>query len=185
MTALPSPEKPAVVFNGDSAIYHVSNGNVIHYRRVGGIFYHVETPEGVVQALEEARSRRRRVRISYGDRESGRSWLDEYGIDGYIGNSTGPLKVPLLIYNRRTRGGPALLDHCIVKVKWTRGRVLYRHPGYHTGVFTVRLIGPCEQCAGENLCAKGFTHVVAVDGESRAHFRSARAAERYVDRMRS
>ena len=104
-------------------------------------------------------------------------------MEGTIGNSLGPLKVPILLANRRSIGGPALLDHCLVKLKRTEGTILYRHPEYHTGMFTIRAIRPEETCNGENLFAKGYTHAVDVDNHNRANFRSLPAAERYVRKM--
>jgi hypothetical protein len=176
-------ERSDVVFTASGAVYTV-HGKAITYWKVGGIYYRAEAPDVVVRALEEARSRQRRVRLYYGDRD-GRDWLEEHHVEGFIGNSMGPLKVPLLIRNRRALDGPALLDHCIVKLKWTKGGVLYQHPLYHTGVFTIRLIGPDEMCGGKNLRSLGYTHAVDVDNQNRANFRSARAAERYVQRMSS
>ena len=43
-------ESPDVIFDNDTAIYRPGNGNVINYKRVGGIFYHLETPDAVVTA---------------------------------------------------------------------------------------------------------------------------------------
>ncbi|MCE9530714.1 MAG: hypothetical protein K8T89_06255 [Planctomycetes bacterium] len=178
--------EPGLVSTEEGAIYTLSNGNVIHYRKVNGIFYHAETPRAVVRALENARSCcRRRVRLYYGDAGSGRGWLDVTGMEGSIGNSMGPLKIPILLANRRSHGGPGLLDHCIVKLKWTTGGILYQHPRYHTGTFTIREIGSEEMCGGENLRAKGYTHAVDVDNQDHANFRSVQAAERYVRRMTS
>ncbi|MCE9529698.1 MAG: hypothetical protein K8T89_00940 [Planctomycetes bacterium] len=184
MTA--TADKPGVVFTEDGAIHTLSNGNVIHYRKVNGIFYHSETPGAVVRALENARSCcRRRVRLYYGDSALGRDWLDEVGMEGSIGNSMGPLKIPILLSNRRSHGGPGLLDHCIVKLKWATGGIIYQHPRYHTGTFTIREIGSEEMCGGENFRAKGFTHAVDVDNHNHANFRSVQEAERYVRRMTS
>jgi hypothetical protein len=63
--------------------------------------------------------------------------------------------------------------------------VLYQHPRYHTSVFTIRVIEPDETCGGKNLRSQGLTHAFDVDNQNRANFRSARAAERYVQRLRS
>ncbi|MCE9534148.1 MAG: hypothetical protein K8T89_23975 [Planctomycetes bacterium] len=181
MTA--TADKPGVVFTADGAIHTLSNGNVIRYRKVKSIFYHAATPAAVVRALETARSCRRRIRLYYGDTAKGKDWLEEFGMEGTLGNSMGPLKVPILLANRRSLGGPALLDHCIVKVEWTKGGILYQHPRYHTGTFTIREIGPDETCGEGNLRAKGYTHAVDVDNQNHANFRSVREAERYVRRM--
>jgi hypothetical protein len=183
---VPAPRThPRVVFNDNGAIYRPGNGRVIRYRKVGGIYYHANAPDAVVEALEQARARRQRIRIHYGDARTGRDWLEEHDVEGRFGNSMGPLKVPLLIHNSRSHGGSALLDHCIVRIKTTgnRGRVLYKHPRYHAGSFSIREIGAADACHGENLRRKGFTHAVDVDGQNHANFRSLAAAERFVRRM--
>jgi hypothetical protein len=137
-----------------------------------------------VQALNTARLARTRIRIYYGDTETGRDWLDEHGMTGTIGNSMGPLRVPLLIPTSRSHGGPALLDQCIVKIKETRSdKVLYQHPKYHTGTFTVREIGPDETCGNQNLRQLGYTVAVDVDGQNHANFRSRKATERFVRKL--
>lgn len=55
-------------------------------------------------------------------------WNEQFDVTGYVGRSTGPIKVPLLIHNRRSLGGPAILDHCIIGVRETGkdGRLLYQ-----------------------------------------------------------
>jgi hypothetical protein len=173
----------SVEFTQAGAIYRPGNGNVIEYKRVNGIYYHVDTPDAVIRALEQARSGRQRIRIYYGDRTSGRDWLEEHHVQGYIGNSMGPLKVPLLIQSRRSLGGPALLDHCIVRVKGTTGGVLYQHPTYHTGTLTIRETGPDDNIGGQNLLGLGLTHTVLVDGQTHANFKNLAAAQRYLRRM--
>lgn len=175
--------KSSVEFTQAGAIYRPGNGNVIEYKRVGGIYYHADTLNAVVRALEQARSSRQRIRIYLGDTQSGRDWLEECHVEGYIGNSTGPLKVPLLVHSRRSLGGPALLDHHIIKIKKTTGGVLYHHPSYHTGTLTIREIGPDEAVHGEKLVTLGYSHSVDVDGRNHANFRSLTAAQRYLRRM--
>jgi hypothetical protein len=176
-------EKASVEFTETGAVYKPGNGHEIEYKKLGGVYYHVATPDAVVRALEQARSSRQRVRIYLGDTKTGRDWLEEHDVEGYIGNSTGPLKVPRLIPSRRSLGGPALLDHCIVRVKWTTGGILYQHPSYHTGTLTIRQIGPNEEIHGEKLLALGYSHAVDVDGRSHANFKSLKAAERYLRRI--
>lgn len=102
-------------------------------------YFHADTPDKVIHVLEAARHSRQRIHISYGDAESGRDWLEEYEVHGYVGRSTGKLKVPLLLPNRRSIGGGAILDHCIVRIRTSAGgRVLYQHPSYHFGAMEIR-----------------------------------------------
>ncbi len=112
----------------------LSNGRTINYRIVNGTAYHIDTAREIVDILENARQLRWRLRFHWGDVVTGLDWGDEYHVRGYVGRSMGPIKIPLLIYNRRSYGGGAILDHCIVKITTTRGgRVLYVHPSYHKG----------------------------------------------------
>lgn len=114
------------------------NGNTIKYKIRNGTAYHEETPENIVQILESARASNRstRLRFCFGDVDTGRDWGEVNDIEGYIGRSTGSIKIPLLIKTVNSSGGGALLDHCIVRIeRKERGdksyTEVYRHPLYH------------------------------------------------------
>lgn len=172
------------VNGGAEAVFKPGNGSLIRFRRHEGVFFHADTPSEVVRALDAARKARTRIRLYYGDTETGRDWLEEHDVVGTLGQSLGPLRVPLLIPTRRSDGGPALLDHCIVKIKETRsGWICYQHPKYHTGTFTIREIGPDELCGGQILRSLGYTHAVDVNNINHANFHSLAAAQRYVRKM--
>jgi hypothetical protein len=101
------------------------NGHVVQYRRMpSGTCYHAETPEKVIIVLERFRLNQRKVRLYFGDTQTGKSWLDEHDVVGSIGLSTGPIKVPLLV-TVGDIGGSALLDHCIIRIDSPR-QVLYQ-----------------------------------------------------------
>lgn len=93
--------------------------------------YHSETNPHVIGILENVRKSGVRVRLQYGDVKTGKDW-GEYE-KGTIGRSMGPTRVPLLIKTRRSLGGAAILDHCIVKISETIKpyRTLYQHSKYH------------------------------------------------------
>jgi hypothetical protein len=98
---------------------------------VNGTTYTDETPQAVVDILERYRgSRTARLAIEYGDRETGQWWS---GVEtGYVSRSTGSVKIPILVHNSRSMGGPGILDSCIVRIYLARGRqVLWEHPNYH------------------------------------------------------
>jgi hypothetical protein len=107
------------------------------YRFVNGTAYHRETPDAVIQWLETSRQRGQRIRIFYGDVETGRDWMEEYDTIGRVGRSTGDIKIPLLIQNSRSYGGGAILDHCIVRITVDKKDV-YRHPNYWQPTLEVR-----------------------------------------------
>lgn len=110
------------------------NGRKVAYKIVEGTAYHLETPDPVVSVLSDYQEGRNqtdaRLEIALGDTVTGRSW--GYPESGYIGRSTGSVKIPLLIPNSRSTGGFAILDHCIVRICTARGKLtLYQHPLYH------------------------------------------------------
>lgn len=112
------------------------------YKVVNGTSYDVRTPSEVIRVLENARLNRTRLHISYGHTDgskAGLDWLEEHDVHGYIGRSMGPIKIPLMVNNRRSLGGPGLLDHCVVRIRESAGgRVLYQHPTYHFGTMEIR-----------------------------------------------
>lgn len=96
-----------------------------------GTWFAPGTPKAVEKILEDSRRSKQRLRITYGDGESGRIWSDRAMI-GRISRSTGVLQIPLLISSRRSTGGYGLLSDCIVRIQASPGGVeLYRHPKLH------------------------------------------------------
>ena len=97
------------------------------YKEVNGTSYHSETAEKVINVLENVRMSKTRITLDYGDVKTGVSWGEVYDISGTIGRSTGTIKIPLLIHNKRSYGGGGILDHCIIGIKESRGgRILYK-----------------------------------------------------------
>lgn len=155
------------------------------YKVINGTSYDARTPEEVIRILEAARLNRTRLHISLGDTDNERGnigfdWLEEFDSYGYIGRSMGPIKVPLLIANRRSLGGGAILDHCIVRIRENAGgRVLYQHPAYHYGEIRIRRkTEPVELPDGRVL-----TVDVVRDGVLHAAFESIEKARRWVRRL--
>lgn len=107
------------------------------YKVCSGTWYHAGTPDAVIEHLEVARVMDTRIRLYYGDTETGRSWLDEWGMIGTINRSCGAVKIPLLIANSRSTGGPGLLEHCIVAIQHVADkRYVYQHPKFHIPAMT-------------------------------------------------
>jgi hypothetical protein len=92
----------------------------------------------------------------------------------------GPEKVPLLVSNRRSLGGGAILDHCIVRIRTSAGgRVLWQHPSYHHGQLQIRQkTEPVTLPDGRTL-----TVDVLRDGEIQAAFENVIQARRYIKKL--
>ena len=153
------------------------------YRVVNGTSYDPRTPEVVIRVLEAARASRTRLHISFGETsgaDAGRDWLEEFDCYGYIGRSMGPIKVPLLIANRRSRGGGALLDHCIVRIRSSAGgQVLYQHPAYRFGEMEVR----SKLTAATLPDGRLLTVDLLRDGELHASFETMLHARRWIRKL--
>ena len=155
------------------------------YKIVNGTSNHTDTPDEVVRVLESARKSRTRLHISLGETDNsrgklGRDWLEEFDTHGYVARSMGPVKVPLLLANRRSIGGGAILDHGIVRIRQSAGgRVLYQHPNYHHGHLEIR------QKAEPVTLTDGRVLTVDVlrDGELHASFVDIAQARRWVQKL--
>ena len=150
------------------------------YKTINGTSFDVHTPDEVVAILENARQNRTRLHVSLGDAATGRDWLESNDVFGFIGRSTGSIKIPLLIHNRRSLGGPGLLDHCIVRIRTSSGgRILWQHPDYHHGDLEIQQRSvPVTTPDGRML-----TVDVLRDGEVHASFESIEKARRWVHKL--
>lgn len=92
------------------------------YKVVNGTAYLPGTPDALVAVLEQARASRVRLAVTY-------SWSEDGPSRGYVGRSTGQVKVPLLVHNARSMGGGCLSEDAVVEIRESRGgRLLYKAP---------------------------------------------------------
>lgn len=111
--------------------------NEIKYKVIDGTSFHQKTSPTVCDILNRFLHSEKRLKLYYGDVETGRDWNEENDTTGTIGRSTGTSKIPLLILTKRSHGGGAILDHCIVKIK-SGGVTLYQHPKYKAPVVEIQ-----------------------------------------------
>jgi len=146
--------------------------------------YSENTPTRVQEILEYYARSRERIRLFYGDSETGHDWMEEYDIMGYIGRSTGPKPAALLINNARSLGGLAILTACIVKITVDK-RTIYHHQNYHIPDLSIG--DPPYTIRNRHLWAEGY--VVGVysgpcqcgkHGGNIANFKSTAQAKRYI-----
>ena len=135
------------------------------YKEVNGTHYRVQTDAKIINWLETARERNQRIRVFYGDTVTGRDWMEENDTMGYVGRSTGFFNIPLLVFSKRSLGGTAILDHCIVRIT-IDGRDVYRHHNYHQP----ELFVAGGEFAGEDFRVQTEDDVLAFFGsEEKAH----------------
>jgi len=146
-----------------------NDGHIIRYRNVEGTFFHAEAPFEVVICLLAAWHGNQKIRLFLGDPETGLDWNEESDVIGYLGRSMGPIKVPLLLKTRRSDGGPALLDHCIVKLADVGGNIFWHHPNYCSRALSI-----------EPSDLRGYAAIVKRDGEIIARFKKPDQAEKWV-----
>lgn len=103
------------------------------YKVVDGVSFYEGTNEIVVSILLDAIARRDRIRIFYGDVESGKDWCETYDTIGTVGLSCGTEKIPLIIHSTRSMGGDAILTENIVKITRNK-KVIYQQHNYNCNV---------------------------------------------------
>lgn len=119
--------------------------------------------------LKNKRENRLRLRFWYENNKTGKSWNEENDVCGYIGQSTGDKKIPLLINKSSSFGGGALMTDCIVKIVDTKTKkVLYQHENFNQSKFIVRTYD-CAVLANNTVHARGF--------------KTEKQAQRYADFM--
>ena len=96
--------------------------NGTSYKVVNETFYNIKTSDKVIEILEHIKKNEIRIVLDYGNVETGESWNEEFDVAGRIGRSTGSIKIPLLIHNKRSLGGGAILDSCIIGIKTSNGK---------------------------------------------------------------
>ena len=97
------------------------------YKATNGTSYDINTSTKVIEVLEHCRLNDIRIVLDYGCTETGESWGEVNDIVGRVGRSMGPLKVPLLIHNKRSLGGGEIMTSSIIGIRESKGgKVLYK-----------------------------------------------------------
>ena len=130
----------------------------------------------VVAHLEYARLHHKKLRLFFGDQETGRCWLEENDVTGFIGRSMGPMRVSQYCWqSRSSSGGGAILARCIIRIIETEGRrELWRPPEFHL---------PELQLRAEQDQPK-YRYAVHSDGECVARFTTLQKRARWLAFMR-
>lgn len=133
---------------GDSIVEgKLGNGNTLYYVEEEGTSFPVgiylkegkmevynQVDEKLMRILNNSRKYGFRVRIWYGDGKTGEAWNEEYDVVGRVGRSNGNIKIPILLSNKRSYGGVALLVGSIIRVDdIEEKRTLWKVSNFHVG----------------------------------------------------
>lgn len=172
----------------------LSNGNTLYYKVIDGTYFNYaiklkngsyeerneQEMEKVIFALSNALHTKRRVRIWYGDVNTGRSWNEEYDVVGHIGRSCGEYKEPLIIAKSNSHGGPAILTDRIIRIDDIESkRVVYKQYNFHVEPMTK------VKATDKSLLDKGYIWQVNQkkdDGKivNIANFKNEKSADNYI-----
>jgi hypothetical protein len=138
-------------------------------------------PLAVKSSLHLAYEKDLMIRVWYGDRQKP-DWLEENDVFGYVGRSTGKVKVPLLlpvdINGRKEDSGGAILCDSITRMAIGEGKHFvetYRASFYQEPKFALKDIG-CDSDL--------FKCAVYVSGENVANFGAKESAQEWVAFMK-
>lgn len=96
-----------------------------------GTWFKKDTRDAVKKVIDRLIHTGEKVRVFYGDPETGKSSMDEFDMIGSVGRLTGTLKAPILISEADGFGAPMQDDKVIRIIRVRDHKNLYKHPGFH------------------------------------------------------
>ncbi len=95
-----------------------------------GLLFDSRTLRAVAQLIFNYCDQPIRIRIDYGDVETGRSWSSEEAVEGYVCSSGSEQNYPLLLPTTRSNCGNPIATQNIVALWKTDGVRDYKHANY-------------------------------------------------------
>ena len=172
----------------------LDNGNIIYFVEKNGMYFSVglylkkenklkvykNVNEALLNTLLNSYNFKFRIRIWYGDLETGRSWNEEYDTMGIIGRTTGKIKTPILINNSRSYGGLPVSIGSVIRIDDIKGKkTLWKVSNFHVEDMKVY-----EIFDNENY--KYQVSKLAEDSrqwEAQANFKTEKQAYNWIDFM--
>lgn len=171
----------------------LGNGNTLYYVEDDGTFFPVgiylkeedrlevysQVNHSLMHILNNSRKYGFRIRIWYGDRKTGRSWNEEYDVMGRVGRSCGNIKIPLLIYNKRSYGSGALLVGSIIRIDDIEDKqTLWKVSNFHVEKMEIKYNPAREKYSWEVWQTEDSGDLQAL-----AYFKTEEKAKRWIDFM--
>lgn len=170
----------------------LGNGNTIYYVERNGVDFEVgiylgdektlevynQVDYSLMDILNSVRHSKHRIRIWYGDKDTGRSWNEEYSVTGTVGRTCGIFKEPILLSNCRSYFGGAILVGSLIRVDdITSHRTLWKVSNFHV-----------EKLYLETTVSENYPYAVMQlkdngDVSNIANFKTENQAKRWIDFM--
>jgi len=108
-----------------------------NYIKNGVFYFSKNTPEQIIEIINNLHKNKHSIRLFYGDQKTGKSWNEENDTIGIVGISNGEIRIPLLMKTSRSRYGSPISDDSIVKLIDIKTKeILYIHPTFNQSKFT-------------------------------------------------
>lgn len=172
--------------NGNTLTYRVeASGTAYEIKRVlsgGTVEEFLQVTDSLIQVLEQCRQYKNRVRLWYGDIKTGRSWNEEFDVTGTIGRSSGNIKIPILVNNKRSYGGGAILTSCLIRIDdITAHRTLWKVDNFHVEKMKIAL--PSLELREDGYVASVMMKKDSGTIENVANFKKEDSAKRWIQFM--
>ena len=136
-----------------------------------------KTNDAIQRVITSAYHSKQRLRVVFGDVETGEDWLEEHCVIGTVGRSTGTIKKPLLINNSRSTGGCAILTSCILKIVDVKSKhVLYEASNYKKPIL-VKCVSTHNDYMYDVYNVKNGSNIL------HARFKTEKSADNYIEFM--
>lgn len=146
-------------------------GNSVFVNRT---WFEPGTADAVQLILEKYRRNRGLVRLFLGDASTGRDWMEESDVVGYVGRSTGVMKIPLLMLPGESCG-LGILTACVLRIMDVMGnKEIWRSPVYQVPNLSI------EPELDPAMTKQGYAYSVFRDDELQARFRTYNEATDHV-----
>ena len=129
--------------------------------------------EKLINVLERYRKNNTRIRVWYGAK--GKVWLEEYDVTGRINRTSGRIKIPILVNNKRSFGGTELLVNCIIRIDdIEEKKTIYKLAGYDMPKLEIKEVKNNEHI---------LDYLVMKEDKIMTTFKTLEKAQNWVDFM--
>lgn len=147
----------------------------MEYINIKGLEFMSTLPIGAANALIGAWKSGDRVRIFYGDVDTGEQWMEDHDVSGYV-EPAYFLRMPVLAYSKRSVSTTPIMQNCLVRIIRTKdGKELWRAANYQDPYLYIAPTPDWLRDAGYNWGVHDARE------KNLANFRTKAKAQAYID----